>query len=78
MHPMMIAKVVGTGNNNIKMPVPNIPMPLVEEKDRASAVQMNIASAVAIGFRRRQVQQVSCPTSLQPCLPSELRSPSEP
>lgn len=71
----MIAKVVGTGNNNIKMPVPNIPMPLVEEKDRASAVQMNIASAVAIGFRRRQVQQISWPTSLLPGLPSEQHLP---
>lgn len=59
MHPKMIAKRVGTGNNRIKMPVPNIPMPLVEAKDRASAVQMNMASAVAIDFRWRQVQQVS-------------------
>jgi hypothetical protein len=41
------------------MPVPNIPMPLVEANERASAVQMNMASAVAIDFRWRQVQQVS-------------------
>ena len=51
MHPRTIAVVVTTGNNKIKMPVPNIPMALVEEKDKASAVQMKMASAVAIEFR---------------------------
>ena len=68
MHPKMTAKTVGTGNNRIKMPVPNIPMPRVEEKDKASAVQMNMASVVAIEVRRWRLLQVSWPTSL---LPSE-------
>ena len=69
MHPRMIAMMVGTGNNNIKMPVPNIPMPLVEEKDRASAVQVNIANVVGIEFRRLLVLQFSWATSSLPCLP---------
>ncbi len=55
--------MVTTGNNNNKMPVPNIPIALVEEKDRASAVQMNMANEVAIDFRWRQVLQASLPTS---------------
>jgi hypothetical protein len=78
MHPKRIAKVVGTGNINIKIPVPSIPIPLVEEWDSASAVQMNIASAITIDFRRpqlQQVRQVSWPTSLPPGFPSDLRLP---
>lgn len=60
---MMSARTVGTGNNKIKMPVPNIPIPRVEEKDRASAVQVKMASVVAIGVRRLQMQQLSLLTS---------------
>jgi hypothetical protein len=52
MHPRVTAKRVGTGNNKIKMPVPNIPMPLVDEKDRARAVQVRMASVAAIEVRR--------------------------
>ena len=48
MHPKMTAKMVGTGNNRINTPVPNIPMPRVELKERARAVQVNMASVVAI------------------------------
>ena len=37
MHPKMIATVVTTGKSKIRIPAPNIPTPLVEAKDRASA-----------------------------------------
>ena len=64
MHPKMIAKRVGTVKISIKMPVPNIPMPLVEEKDRASAVQMNMASGITIEVMQLPVLQLSLLTSL--------------
>ncbi len=51
-----IATMVTTGNIKIKMPVPNIPMPLVEAKAKANAVQMNMASPVSIEVRRVSVQ----------------------
>ena len=69
MHPQLIAKMVGTGNNKIKMPVPNIPMPRVELKERARAVQVNMASVVAIVVRQMPVLLLSWETSL----PSESR-----
>ena len=52
MHPQMIAKMVGTGNRRIRTPAPNIPMPRVELNERASAVQVNMASVVAIEVRQ--------------------------
>ena len=52
MHPRMTAKTVGTGNNRIKMPVPNIPIPRVELKDRARTVQVNMARVAAIEVRQ--------------------------
>ena len=57
-----IAMVVKIGKSRIRIPVPKIPMPLVEAKDKASAVQVKMASAVAIEFRRWQVQQSSLTT----------------
>ena len=54
-----IATMVTTGNIRIRIPVPNIPMPLVEAKDRANAVQVKMASAVSIEFRWLQVLQAS-------------------
>jgi hypothetical protein len=57
-----IATVVTAGNNNIKIPVPNIPMPLVEENEMASTVQVKMASAATIEVRQWQVQQTSLPT----------------
>ena len=62
----MIATVVTTGNSRMRIPVPKMPMARVEAKDKANAVQMNMASVVAIDFRWRQVLQVSWVTSLKP------------
>jgi hypothetical protein len=61
-----IATVVTTGCSKITIPVPKIPMPLVEAKDRASAVQVNMASAVTIEVRWWPVQQSSLRTSWVP------------
>ena len=66
MHPKMIATVVTTGKSKIRIPAPNIPTPLVEAKDRASAVQVNMASVVAIEFRQWQVLLLSLVTSFLP------------
>ena len=63
MHPKMTAKTVGTGNNRIKMPVPNIPMPRVELKDRARTVQVNMARVAAIEVRQLPALLLSWRTS---------------
>lgn len=56
--------MVTTGNSRIKMPVPNIPMPLVEAKDKANAVQVKMANVAAIGVMRLPVLLPSWVTSL--------------
>jgi hypothetical protein len=60
---MMIAKVVTTGNSRMRIAAPKMPMARVEAKDRASAVQMNMASAVAIEVRWWPVLRSSWTTS---------------
>ena len=40
--------MVMMGNKTIRMPVPKMPVPLVEENDKASAVQMTKARTAEV------------------------------